>query len=88
MTVESYAKSVKIVITRGVKMETTINRQELLQLIYAHLDIVPDNILEEVLELLEEEKYLIDYDLAMEDIKINGTVPWEKLKKEMKRDVA
>ncbi|WP_407894022.1 hypothetical protein [Scytonema sp. NUACC26] len=69
-------------------METAINRQELLQLIYAHLNIAPDNILEEVLELLEEEQDLIDYDLAMEDIKINGTVPWEELKREMKKDVA
>ena len=69
-------------------METTIARQELIQLIYAHLDIAPESTLEEVLELLEDEKDLRDYDLAIEDIKINGTVPWEEIKKEMKKDVA
>ncbi len=69
-------------------METTIERQELIQLIHAHLDIAPKSTLEEVLEMLEDEKDLRDYDLAIEDIKINGTVPWEEIKKEMKKDVA
>ena len=69
-------------------METTIERQELIQLIQAHLEIASKSTLEEVLELLEDEKDLIDYDLAIKDIKINGTVPWEEIKKEIKKDVA
>jgi lipase chaperone LimK len=63
-------------------METTIDRQELIQLIHAHLDIAPDNVLEEVLELLEDEKDLRDYELAKEDIRKNGTVSWEEYKRE------
>jgi len=69
-------------------METTIERQELIQLIHAHLHTAPESTLEEVLELLEDEKDLREYDLAIEDIKINGTVPWGEIKKEMKKDVA
>ncbi|MDF5714370.1 MAG: hypothetical protein PUP93_10870 [Rhizonema sp. NSF051] len=69
-------------------METTIDRQELIKLIYAHLDIAPESTLEEVLELLEDEKDLRDYDQGTEDIRINGTVSWEEIKKEMKKHVA
>lgn len=64
-------------------METTFDRQELIRLIHAHLDIVPDNILEEVLEFLEDEKDLRDYELAKEDIRKNGTVSWEEYKREI-----
>ncbi|MDF5730879.1 MAG: hypothetical protein PUP92_23415 [Rhizonema sp. PD38] len=69
-------------------METTIDGQELIKLIHAHLDIAPESTLEEVLELLEDEKDLRDYDQGTEDIKINGTVSWEEIKKEMKKHVA
>ena len=43
-------------------METTTTKQELLKLIHVHVDIAPESTLEKVLELLEDEEDLRDYD--------------------------
>ena len=43
-------------------MEITTTKQELLKLIHADLDIAPKSSLKKVLELLEDEEDLRDYD--------------------------
>jgi hypothetical protein len=63
-------------------METTTAKQELLELIHAHLSIAPESTLEKVLELLEDEKDIREARAAIADAKINGTVSWEQVKKE------
>ena len=62
-------------------MQTTTTKQELIKLIHAHLDMAPKSTWEKVLELLEDEEDLRDYDEAQENIKINRTVPEEEIKK-------
>ncbi len=57
-------------------METKTKRQDLIQLIHAHLDIAPEITLEKVLELLEDELDIRDALAKLADAKIHGTVSW------------
>ncbi|NJN13020.1 MAG: hypothetical protein HC836_39855 [Richelia sp. RM2_1_2] len=63
-------------------METKIKRQDLIQLISAHLDIAPESTLEKVLELLEDEEDIRDARAELADAKRNGTISWEEYKRE------
>ncbi|MBW4665870.1 MAG: hypothetical protein KME60_00125 [Cyanomargarita calcarea GSE-NOS-MK-12-04C] len=63
-------------------METTTSKQELLKLIHEYLNIAPQNTLEKVLELLEDEEDIRDARAEIADAKINGTVSWEEYKRE------
>lgn len=69
-------------------METITRRQALLKAIYEELEQAYEDTLEDVLELLkirktEDEEDIRDIQTAKEDIKINGTVSWEEIKKEI-----
>lgn len=63
-------------------METTTTKQELLQLIYLHLNSAHQNTLEKILELLEDEQDIRDARAAIADSRINGTVSWRNGKTE------
>lgn len=63
-------------------METITAKQELLQLIHAHLNTAHQTTLEKVLELLEDEQDIRDARAAIADSRINGTVSWEQVKQE------
>lgn len=63
-------------------METITAKQELLQLIQAHLNVAHQTTLEKVLELLEDEQDIRDARAAIADSRINGTVSWEQVKQE------
>ena len=65
-------------------METKTKRQDLIQLISAHLDIAPESTLEKVLELLEDEEDIRDARTELADAKKNRTISWS----EYKRDAA
>ncbi|BAY21086.1 hypothetical protein NIES2100_08310 [Calothrix sp. NIES-2100] len=78
-------------------MKTERERQEIIDAINVLLNQAYDSTLDEIHALLkrieeeEEEADLKAYDEGMEDIRINGTVSWEEVKKEMqeiKKDVA
>ncbi|WP_088242606.1 hypothetical protein [Calothrix rhizosoleniae] len=75
-------------------MKTDTEREQLIQGILVMLYQAYDSTLDEIYALLkkiedeEDEEDLKAYDEAKEDIQINGTIPWEKVKKEMKKDVA
>ena len=67
-------------------METTTTKQELLNAINTELQLAYEDTLEEVLELLQirrqqDEEDIKDIQSAKEDIKINGTVSWEDVKR-------
>ncbi len=69
-------------------METTSRRQVLLKAIYERLELAYEDTLEDVIELLDIRKAEDLEDIkavkeAREDIKINGSIPWEQLKKEL-----
>lgn len=65
-----------------IAMETKTKRQDLIQLIYAHLNTAPESTLEKVLELLEDEEDIRDARAELADAKRNGTVSWEEYKRE------
>ncbi len=69
-------------------MDTTTKHQDLIQLIYAYLNIAPENTLLKVLELLEDEEDIRDAYAELEDIKEHGGIPWSDIKKDIKRDIA
>ncbi|MBD2776064.1 hypothetical protein [Iningainema tapete] len=75
-------------------MKTEINRVELIKDINVLLHSAYDSTLEEIFARLkkiddeEDEEDLRDIKEAREDITINGTVSWEEIKNEMKKDVA
>lgn len=67
-------------------METTTTKQELFNAINTELQHAYEDTLEEVLELLQirrqqDEEDIRDIQSAKEDIKINGTVSWEDVKR-------
>lgn len=68
-------------------MKTEINRVELIKAINELLHSAYDSTLEEIFLLLkkiddeEDEEDLRDIQEAREDIRINGTVSWEEIKK-------
>ena len=69
-------------------METTSRRQALLKAIYQRLEEAYEDTLEDVIELLDIRKAEDLEDIkavkeAREDIKINGSIPWEQVKKEL-----
>ncbi|MDZ7961509.1 MAG: hypothetical protein RMY34_27130 [Aulosira sp. DedQUE10] len=75
-------------------MNTKILREELIEAINLLLNQAYDSTLEEIFALLkriddqEDEEDLRDIKEAREDIRINGTVAWEEIKNDMKKDVA
>lgn len=72
-------------------MKTEHEREEIIKAIHVLLNQAYDSTLDEILTLLkriEEEEDLKAYDEGKEDIQINGTVRWEEVKKEIKKEVA
>lgn len=69
-------------------METKTKRKSLLELINEYLQEAPESTLEKVLELLEDEEDIRDARAELEDMKINGGIPWEEIKKDIKKDIA
>ncbi|MBW4687866.1 MAG: hypothetical protein KME40_22870 [Komarekiella atlantica HA4396-MV6] len=75
-------------------MKTEIEREEIIKAINVLLNQAYDSTLDEILALLqrieeeEEEEELKAYDEGKEDIRINGTVAWEEVKKEINKEVA
>lgn len=69
-------------------METTTKRQELLKIIYEKLEQAYEDTLQEVIELLDHCKAEDSEDIkalqeGRKDIKKNGTIPWEQVKREL-----
>jgi hypothetical protein len=65
---------------------TVEHNREKIEAINVLLNKAYDSTLDEIialLKLIEEESDLRAYDQGMEDIRINGTVPWEEVKKEL-----
>ncbi|BDA66330.1 hypothetical protein CAL7716_004960 [Calothrix sp. PCC 7716] len=74
-------------------METTTKTQLLIKAIHVELENAYEDTLQEVLELLkirkqEDEEDERDFEEGLKDIAENGTISWEEIKKEMKKDVA
>ncbi|MBD2441231.1 hypothetical protein [Nostoc sp. FACHB-110] len=73
-------------------MKTAIEREEIIKAINLLLNQAYDSTLDEIIALLqqieEEEEDLKAYDEGKEDIRINGTVSWEEVKKEINKEVA
>ncbi|WP_026730766.1 hypothetical protein [Fischerella sp. PCC 9605] len=75
-------------------MKTEREREELIREINVLLNQAYDSTLDEIYALLkriedeEDEEDLKAYHAAKEDIQINGTVSWEQVKQELKKDVA
>ncbi|MGB3653400.1 MAG: hypothetical protein WBA41_19575 [Rivularia sp. (in: cyanobacteria)] len=75
-------------------MKTDREREELIKDITVMLYQAYDSTLDEIYTLLktiddqEDEEDLKAIQEAREDIRINGTVTWEEIKNEMKKDVA
>ncbi len=74
-------------------METTTTKQALLKAIYGELETAYDDTLQEILELLlirkqEDEEDEIDFEEGLKDIAKNGTISWEEIKKDIRKDVA
>lgn len=63
-------------------IETTMTRQELLELIDAHVAKAPDSILEKVLELFEDEQDIANAHAALEKAQIEGFITWDEYKRE------
>ncbi|BAZ15902.1 hypothetical protein NIES4071_77750 [Calothrix sp. NIES-4071] len=74
-------------------MKNERERKQLIQDINILLNQAYDSILDDIYALLkriddeEEEDDLRAYDEGKEDIRLNGTVSWEEVKKEMKKEV-
>ena len=69
-------------------METTTRRRELLRAINERLEDAYEDTLEDVIELLDIRKAEDEEDIkaiqeSREDIKINGSIPWEQVKREL-----
>ena len=75
-------------------MKTDREREELIKDITVMLSQAYDSTLDEIYTLLktiddqENEEDLKAIQEAREDIRLNGTVTWEEIKNEMKKDVA
>ncbi|MDM9382612.1 MULTISPECIES: hypothetical protein [unclassified Chlorogloeopsis] len=74
-------------------MEHTIDKQALLKAIYAELENAYDDTLQEILELLkirnqEDKEDEREFEEGLKDIAENGTIPWEEIKRNMKRNIA
>ncbi|BAY75252.1 hypothetical protein NIES25_16700 [Nostoc linckia NIES-25] len=75
-------------------MKTEREREEIIKAINVLLNQAYDSTLDEILELLnkidaqEDEEDIRDAYAELEDIKINGGIPWEEIKRDMKKDVA
>ncbi|MEO1764764.1 MAG: hypothetical protein AAFR83_23060 [Cyanobacteria bacterium J06629_18] len=69
-------------------MEVTARRQELLKAIQERLESAYEDTLEDVIELLDIRKAEDQEDIkaikeGREDIKRNGSIPWEQVKQEL-----
>ena len=75
-------------------MKTEHEREEIIKAINVLLNQAYDSTLDEIYTLLkkideeEDEEDLKAIKEARQDIRINGTVPWEEIQNEMKKDVA
>ncbi|MDZ8110600.1 MAG: hypothetical protein RM338_34070 [Nostoc sp. DedQUE12a] len=75
-------------------MKTERERKEIIKAINVLLDQAYDSTLDEILGLLkkvddeEDEEDIRDARAELEDIKINGGIPWEEIKTDMNKDVA
>ena len=75
-------------------MKTKREREELIQNINLLLHQAYDNTLDEIyaelkrMDDMEDEEDLIAVKEAREDIRLNGTVTWEEVQNEIKKDVA
>ncbi len=75
-------------------MKTEREREELIQNINFLLHQAYDSTLDEIyaelkrIDDLEDEEDLIAVEEAREDIRLNGTVTWEEVQNEIKKDVA
>ncbi|MFN6515433.1 MAG: hypothetical protein RMY29_013190 [Nostoc sp. CreGUA01] len=75
-------------------MKTKREREEIIKAINVLLNQAYDSTLDEILGLLnkvddeEDEEDIRDARAELEDIKINGGIPWEEIKKDMNKDVA
>ncbi|MEA5593148.1 hypothetical protein [Rivularia sp. UHCC 0363] len=72
-------------------METTTRRRELLKAINERLEDAYEDTLEDVIELLDIRKAEDEEDIKAiqenrEDIKRNGSIPWEQVKRELDSD--
>jgi hypothetical protein len=72
-------------------MEITTKMQSLIKAINVELESAYEDTLQEVLELLkirrlEDDEDEKDFEEGLKDIAENGTVPWEEIKKEMRKD--
>ncbi len=78
----------------ALNMKTEIEREKIMKAINVLLNQAYDSTLDEILALLErieeaeEEEDLKAYDEGKEDIRVNGTVSWEEVKKEINKEVA
>lgn len=78
----------------ALNMKTEIEREKIIKAINVLLNQAYDSTLDEILALLErieeaeEEEDLKAYDEGKEDIRVNGTVSWEEVKKEINKEVA
>lgn len=74
-------------------MKSERERKQLIQDINILLNQAYDSTLDDIYALLkkieedEDEDDIRAYDEGKEDIRINGTVSWEEVKKEMKKEV-
>ena len=69
-------------------METTTRKQALIKAIYGRLEQAYEDTLEDVIELLdirqaEDQEDIKALHEGREDIKKNGTIPWEQVKLEL-----
>ncbi|MUG92709.1 hypothetical protein F7734_09690 [Scytonema sp. UIC 10036] len=69
-------------------METPTRKQALIKAIYERLEQAYEDTLEDVIELLDIRKAEDLEDIkalheGREDIKKNGTIPWEEIKREL-----
>ena len=80
--------------SKAINMKTDRDREELINNITVMLYQAYDSTLDEIYTLLktiddqENEEDLKAIQEAREDIRINGTISWEEIKNEIKKDVA
>jgi hypothetical protein len=75
-------------------MEIITRRQALIKDIHERLEQAYEDTLEDILELLtkiddeEDEEDIRDARIELEDMKKNGGIPWEEIKRNMEKDIA
>ncbi|KYC40796.1 hypothetical protein WA1_24540 [Scytonema hofmannii PCC 7110] len=75
-------------------MKTKRDREEIIKDINVLLHSAYDSTLDEILALLkkiddeEDEEDIRDARAELEDLKMNGGIPWAEIKRDLKKDVA